>query len=168
MGYNLYATCGTPGRRLKTFDLKNRPWGDEWETSLAIKIAAKHLGIRLGGSLTGGAAISALKAGSKITLGRLIGDALSMIYTDAKEVEIRIGLNEDNTFWFDRDEGKTFLFNRQMASSSVVDMLKFLGAANLNRMGPLEDISMCLSEWNGKAVKGRHHVIFQFSSQNLI
>lgn len=163
MSYSLYATCVAPGRRLETFDLKNRLWGDEYETSLATKMAAKYMGIPLGGSPTGALSISALKTYGKMQMARVIGDTVTILRLNGN-VQIRIALSEDNLIFPDRHEGETFYFTRARGSATMLDMLMFLDKAGLNKMGPLSDISRCLSKWMGQSADGRHIAMFQFSS----
>lgn len=163
MTYALYATCVAPGRRLKTFDLEGRLWGDEYETSLATKMAAKYMGIPLGGSPTGALSIAALKTFGKMQMTRLIGDTVTILRLSG-DVQIRIALTENNLIFPDRHEGETFHFTRNSSSSTIIDMLSFLGASGLNKMGPLSDISICLSKWMGQGAEGRHVAMFQFSA----
>lgn len=161
MTYSLYATCAAPGRRLKTFDLKNRLWGDEYQTSLATKMAAKYMGIPLGGSPTGALSISALQTYGKMQISRLIGDAVTILRLTGN-VQMRIASSEDNLIMPDAHHGKTFYFSNA-STSGIVDVLSFLDEAGLNKMGPLSDISMCLSKWMGQGAEGRHICMFQFS-----
>lgn len=163
MSYSLYATCAAPGRQLKVFDLQNRLWGDEYQTSLATKMAAKYMGIPLGGSPTGALSISALRAYGKMQMARLIGDTVTILRMSG-DVQIRIAVTEDNLIFPDRAEGETFYFTRARGSATMLDMLMFLDKAGLNKMGPLSDITKCLATWMGQGAEGRHIAMLQFSS----
>lgn len=161
MTYSLYATCSTPGRQLQTFDLKNRVWGNEYETSLMTKLVAKHLGIPLGGSPTGALTVSAVKSLGKMQVARIIGQTVNTFRIKGS-LELRIATTEDRFIRHDIHTGRTFLFMGSPTTNTMVEFLLHLDKIGLNKMGPLSDISMCLSEWMGAAVDDRHIAMMTF------